>query len=233
MKRIKLLLLAAIAFTCIQASAQTVDEIVSKNVEAMGGKEKLAALKSVKMSGSMSVQGTDITITTTRAQNIGMRTDIEVMGTSNYQMVNATKGWVFMPIQQMDAPREMTDDEYKMYAGQMDVQGALFNYKDKGHTVELVGTEKVDGKEAYNLKITLKNGRVVNYFIDKATNRLVKSTGKVSVQGEEHETSTTYSDYKQTADGYWFPYTITSMQGPVTFDKIETNVPVDEKIFSN
>jgi len=53
------------------------------------------------------------------------------------------------------------------------------------------------------------------------------------VQGQEMDVETSFADFKQNADGYWFPYTINTMQGAITFEKIETNVPVDEKLFKN
>jgi hypothetical protein len=228
MKKIKLLLFVSMAFAGIQVSAQTIDEIVNKNIEAMGGKAKLAALKTVKMTGSTSAQGMDFPLTITKSHMVGMRLDIEIMGGSYYQVANATKGAVMMP--PATDPQDMDAETYKSFSAQMDVQSPLLNYKDKGTTIELVGTEKVEGAEANNLKVTFKNGRVVNYYIDKTTNRLVKSSTKTA-SGEIAETL--FSDYKQNADGYWFAYTMTTARGPITFDKIETNIQVDEKTFSN
>lgn len=213
--------------------AQTVDEIVDKYVAALGGKEKMMALKTVKMEGSMSTQGVDLTLTSTRSHMIGIRLDIEVMGTSNYQVANTTKGSAFWPIRGQTAPEDMEPDQFKSAQNQMDLQGALVNYKDKGTNVELIGKETVDGSEAYNLKVTYKNGVVANYFIDSKTSRLVKTSGKQTVNGSEMEITTSYSDYKQNTDGYWFPYSITNMQGTIVYDKIQTNIPIDESIYKN
>ena len=152
MKAIKLLLLAVLAVTGFQANAQTADEVVDKYVTAMGGKEKLASLNSVKMSGSMNVQGTDIALTITKTHMAGMRLDIDIMGTSNYQLGNTKEGWVFMPIQGMSAPVQMEEEQFKSFSTQLDVQGALFNFKEKGSTVELAGKETIDGSEAYKPK---------------------------------------------------------------------------------
>lgn len=234
MKNLFILGLLIIALVSVQfAQAQTVDEIVDNYLNALGGKEKMMALKTVKMEGSMSTQGTDLTITSTKSHLVGVRLDIDVMGTSNYQVANMTKGSTFWPARGNDAPEEMEPEQYKSYVNQMDVQGALCNYKEKGTTVELIGKEKVEGDEAYNLKITYKNGLVVNYFIDSKSYRLVKSLSKVNVQGQEMEVSTSYSNYKQNTDGYWFPYSVTQMQGTIVYDKISTNIPVDESIFKN
>ena len=71
------------------------------------------------------------------------------------------------------------------------------------------------------------------YFIDEKTNRHVKTVSKSVTNGSETEVETTFNDFKQNADGYWFPYTVTNAQGTVIFDKIETNVNLDSKIFSN
>lgn len=225
MKKIALLLFAAAAFISVQA--QTADDVINKYIEAMGGKEKLATLKTVKMTGGMSAQGMDIPMVLTKSHMVGIRLDIELMGQSYFQIANATKGQVYMP--GMSEAQDMEEDMYKSFSSQMDVHGGLVNYKEKGSTVELVGTEKVDGAEAYNIKLTNKGGKVINYYIDKTTNRIVKSASEMN--GEKVETS--FSDYKQTPEGYWFPYTITNVRGPITFTKIEANVPVDEKIFSN
>jgi len=233
MKPIKCLFFTILAFSILQVSAQSVDDVINKNIEAMGGKDKIATLKSVKMTGGMSVQGTDVSLTLTKLHMAGLRMDIEVMGTSNYQLANNTKGWTFMPVSGMASPQEMDPDQYKASSNQMDVQGSLFNYKDKGTTVELAGKEMVDSSEAYKIKATFKNGESTNYFIDAKTNRIVKTSGKRTINGQEIDVETTYTDYKQNADGYWFAYSTTNLQGTIVYDKIETNVPVDEKIFTN
>jgi len=223
-----------IAMILVQfAQAQTVDDVVDKYVAAMGGKEKLASLKTIKMEGSMSVQGTDLAITSTRSHMVGLRLDIEVMGMANYQVANRTKGSAFWPIRGKTEPEEMEPEQFKSAQNQMDAQGALFNYREKGTAVELVGKETVDGVEAYNLKVTFKNGISSNYYIDTKTSRLVKTSSKMTVNGQETDISTSYSDYKQNADGYWFAYSVTSPQGTVVYDKISTNIPVDESLFKN
>jgi len=233
MKMFKTLFIAVMALVTVQLSAQTVDEIVDKNVEAMGGKEKLASLKSLKMSGTMNANGTDITINSSKLHQVGMRMDLDIMGTSNYQLINNKGGWAFFPVMGMTEPKEMDEVQFKSGFNQLDVQGSFFNYKEKGTTIELLGKETVDGSEAYKLKLNFKNGHTATFFIDTKTNRQVKSISKTVVNGKETEVETSYSDFKQNADGYWFPYTITSSQGAITFDKIETNVEIAESIFQN
>ena len=228
----KSFLTAIMTFVGLYCTAQTADEIINKYVAAMGGAEKLSSLKTVKMEGSMSTQGIEFPLTITKKHLAGMRLDMEIMGTSNFQLANTTRGWVFMPVMQQTEPKEMDAEQMKTIQSQMDVQGTLFNYKEKGYTVEMAGTEKIDGKDAYKLKV-VQNGKNVFYFIDAVSNLIVKTASKTNVQGNDMEVETSFSDYKKNADGYLFAYTNVTTQGTISFDKISTNIPVDEKIFSN
>ena len=234
MKKIKNLLLATFALITLNVTAQTADEIIAKNTEAMGGAAKISSLTSVRKSGNLSAQGMDIPIVMTTLHLQGMRVDIEIMGTSNYQIMTPEKGYMFFPIQQMTEPKELDAETVKSVQNQLDVQGPLFNYKEKGNTLEYIATEKVEGSEAYKLKLTGKNGKTSFYFIDAKSNRVVKVSGKnKGPDGQEVDLDSVFSDYKQNADGYWFAYATSTPQGPITFDKIETNIKVDVNIFKN
>jgi hypothetical protein len=57
MKSIKFFLLAFAAITTSSIYAQTVDEVISKHVEAIGGKEKLSQVKSLYAENSVDVMG--------------------------------------------------------------------------------------------------------------------------------------------------------------------------------
>jgi hypothetical protein len=211
------------------ATAQTVDDIAKLNIEAMGGAKKIDSLKTLKMEGTLNTQGVDVMITSTTAHLKGVRVDIEVMGTSNYQVANTTEGWVYMPVMGMSSAQKMDDDQFKAAQNQMDLQGTFLNYKEKGTNIELAGKEA----DAYKLNVVYKNGLKKTIFVDVKTNRIIKSLGMAKINGEDVQTETTMSDYKQNADGYWFPYSVSTMQGTTLYDKISTNVAVDEGIFKN
>ncbi|SFE71341.1 LolA family protein [Spirosoma endophyticum] len=226
-------LVAAIAFvTSISAYAQTVDEIVDKHVTAMGGLDKLKGVTSLVTERSLSVQGMEIPTKTTILVGKAMRTESSVMGNSMIQVVDGTTGWMIRPamMQGTGEPEEMPADQLKQQMGQLDPFGALVNYKDKGNKVELVGKEKVDKADAYHLKVTTKDGQVMDEYIDATTNLVSKV--KTTMNGQEGEIS--FSDYKA-VDGIPFANTldISSPQGALTMvtTKITVNPKVDETIF--
>jgi len=213
------------------AHAQTADEVIEKNINAMGGREKLATLNSYRMEGNLNYQGTDVGIVITKLNGVGARTDISVAGTENYRIVTPSGGTVFMPVFGQSAPTEMPADQLKAEQVFLDLHGIFVNYKEKGIVVELAGKETIDGMECYKLKASFKNGNTTNFFIDTKTDRVYKTTAKSTVNGEEVEAFTIYTNYKQTADGFWFAYTNTNSRGQTDFDKVETNIKVDENIF--
>jgi outer membrane lipoprotein-sorting protein len=232
MKKIKLGLLAIAALVSAQAiNAQTIDEVVTKYVDALGGKEKLASLKSARMEGALNVSGTDVALIITKLNMTGQRNDIVAMGMSGYQVYTPAAGWTYMPFMGQSSPEAMKDEEVKTGAGMLDLQGALFNYKEKGNQLELLGKENAENTDCYKVKATLKSGRVMTYFIDSKTYFIVKSVATQNVPGEE-EVVNTYANYKANENGYIFPFTNTIARGEITFSKIETNVAVDEKIFT-
>ncbi|RYF86798.1 MAG: outer membrane lipoprotein-sorting protein [Chitinophagaceae bacterium] len=223
---------SALCIAAMNVAAQTADEIVAKHITAMGGAEKMATLNTVKMEGNLSMQGMDIPVVITKTHLKGNRLDLEIMGSSNYQIMNDKTGWLFFPVQQMDAPQEMPAEQYASAKSQLDIRGALLNYKDKGYTVEAAGTEKVGGKDAHKLKVN-KGTETSTYYIDAATGYLLKTSAKREMQGQSVDIETSYSDYKKNAEGFVFAYSMTVPQGTMTFEKITANGTVDEKIYSN
>jgi hypothetical protein len=233
MKKIKLGIVVIVALISAQTiTAQTVDEVVNKYVDALGGKEKLASLKTVKMEATMNANGADVDITITKSQMVGQRMDIAVMGMNGYQIITPTAGWSFMPFAGQTSPEAMKDEQLKSGISGLDLQGNLFNYKEKGNQLELLGKEKMGDAECYKLKATLKSGKIITYFIDTKTNYIVKSVSTQNINGDEKEVENGYSNYKATSNGFIFPFTGTTMQGEMNFTKIEANIPVDEKIFT-
>jgi len=233
MKTLRFLLSGALALvTLFTVQAQTADEVIDKHLQAIGGKEKLLTLTSVVMECNLSVQGMDIPIKITQLNNKGQRVDITAMGMENYTIQTNTDGWTYMPIQGQTAPQAMPAEAVKESVDLLDIQGALLNYKDKGHKVEYLGKEDVEGTECHKLKIALKGGMEQTMYFDPASYYIVKVTSKSKATGQEVEQTQTFSNFKKLDEGFVFPFALTGFgPGELTISKITVNQPVDEKIF--
>ena len=228
----KLLLSFAFFGASLMAMAQTADEIVEKHIAAIGGKENWNKVNSMIMVGSLSVMGREVDVTITNVHLKGSRQDISVAGMNGYSFSTPTSGWVYMPFQGQTKPEPMTADDVKEALDDLDLQGNLLNYKEKGHTVELLGKEDVEGTECFKLKVTRKNSGEQVVFVDPTSFFMIRSVTKRKAMGQEMELSVDYSDYRE-INGIKVPFSVSQQFGTVVFKNIKVNEAVDEKIFAN
>lgn len=231
----KLIKTSVIALTMmagsISAFAQSAEEIVSKHFTAIGGEDNWKKINSMKMSGSMSIQGMEMPVTITTVNRKAMRMDMSMMGTNNYQIVTNNEGWVFFPIQQQPKPEPMTAEQVKESQDQLDIQGELVDYKTKGSKIEFIGKDDMEGTEVLKLKLTDKEGKEKTLFFDAASYYILREVEKVKADGKEEEVAVSFSNFKKLPEGITFPMTIETQMGPVTMSTIEVNPKVDESIF--
>lgn len=232
MKTNKLLVATLAAFVSISSYAQTVDEIVDKHIAAMGGADKLKGVNTLVIERTLAVQNMEIPNKTTIMVGKALRTESSIMGNSMVQVVDGTTGWMIRPAMMGGTgdPEDMPAEMVKQQVGQLDPFGPLFNYKEKGNKVELVGKEKVEKSDAFHLKITTKDGQTMDEYIDANTYMLTKL--KTNMQGQEGEIA--FSDYKD-VEGIKIANTMdmSSQMGTMSFitNKVTVNGKVDESIF--
>lgn len=226
------LLLLCFTFTAL---AQTADEVIAKHVQARGGAEKLKAVKSIKQSGSFIQQGQELPLTIQVKRPNNLRFEISVQSQSVILGFDGTTGWGINPFLGSKEPQKLPDEQLKDVIDQADIDGVLVDYKEKGHKVELVGKEDLDGSPAYKLKVSKKNGDTQYIFIDAGNYLEVKAIDKQKTPGGEVEVETYQSDFKA-VEGVLFPYAIESKaQGQtvlqIKLNKIEVNSAIEDTIF--
>lgn len=220
---------------CLQVSAQSVDEIIKKNLEAKGGIQKIKAVKTVKVTAKIVQQGLEIPLIIQQKRPRMVRVDVTFQGKSQTTAYDGESGWKVDPFQGSPDPEKIAGDDLKQAEEQADIDGALVDYKEKGHTVELLGKEDLEGTPVYKLKLTLKNGDVRNIYIDADNYLELKVTLKRKTSGGELEIDQYVGNYKP-VNGLMFPFSIeTKVKGQtvnqIVIDKVELDVPVDDSLF--
>lgn len=229
MKRILLsLLVLASAFT---VKAQTADEVIAKHIAAIGGADNWKKVNSMKMEGVLQVQGAEVNVVVTILHGKGMRQDISVMGMTGYEIVTPTEGWDFMPFQGQTEPEAKTPEELAEAQDNLDAQGDLIDYAAKGHKVELIGKEDVEGTECFKLKVTKKGGSVSTLFFDPKTFYVVQSKSIQKANGQEMEVTTSFSNYEKLPEGIVVAKSMTLPFGEMNMSKITVNGTVEESFF--
>ena len=223
------------ALIAAPAAAQTVDELVAKSVEARGGLAKLKAIQSIRMTGHLTMGPMDMPIVVEMKRPNLFRADVSVQGTSAVQAYDGTTAWNISPMGTGQA-EALPAEEAKGMADQADLDGPLVDYKAKGNQVELVGKEKVEGSDAYKLKVTKKDGDVQYHFLDADSYLLIRVEAKRTIRGTEIEGESSLGDYKEVGGVLW-PHSIqNSAKGrpeaqTIAVSKIEVNPPIDDARF--
>ena len=194
----------------LPASAQTVEELVAKNLEARGGADEIRAVKSLRMSGSTQIgqdQTAQMTIEWERPNKV--RTQTTVGGQDMIQAYDGETAWGVAPMAGVTAPVELPAEQQEALStmGQEMFEGSLLGYAERGTEVEYVGREEVDGKSAYKLQVTRPDGTAAFLFLDPETMLEIRSEVSQTVQGEEMTFTSDVSDYREVG-GLMFPFTI-------------------------
>lgn len=215
----------------IPSSAQTLTDIVTNHIKAMGGKEKLDSLNTIIMEGTFRLEGFELPLKGYLKNQEAQRYNISLMKTPGYVIITQKAGWQYFPFQGMKEPLSLKDDELSTYLPYMDLQGAIYNFKEKENKIEYLGLEDVDDIPCYKLLITLKGGKQMTTYISTETFYIAKTTMKISVNGKEQVWESLFANYQKTKEGYVFPFALTLGPGKAFVNKIIINPPIDPVIF--
>jgi len=235
MRKISILFLVLPFLFSAAVSAQTADEIITKNLAARGGVEKIKAVQSMQATGKMMMQGMEAPFTIKLKRPNEMRMEINVQGKTIVRAYDGKEAWMIMPFMGSPDPQRLSGEETKEVEDDADIDGPLVDYQTKGNKVELLGKEDMEGTEVYKLKVTLKSGSERTLYVDGESFLELKSTSKVTRNGQEFEVDTTVSNYKP-VNGLMFPFAVESKANgqtlqQMTVDSYEVDVPMDESIF--
>lgn len=243
MKRIALIGLPLIlSLSDPAAFAQSADELVAKGLQALGGVQKLKSLQSRRLTGQITVSGgaASGTFVSTQQRPNKSRFEADILGNTIVQAYDGKEAWQIQPAIAggSGVPELMPAEQAEGVVQRSDFDGPLMEYKKKGHQVELVGQEELDGKPVYHLKLTLKQGSDIHYFMDAGTYLVQKAvvTQYNPLTDSKEAFDLITSDYRE-VDGIQVAHSIKTVSGGTVFnelsiEKVEFNVETDPQFFS-
>ena len=220
---------AIIALALSSVQAQNLDQIL-KDLYKASGQEKMTKIKTVVTTGILTyvTAGMESSITMYQARPNKLRLEAEFMGSKVIQTYNGTTGWMYAPAMGVSEPQEMGAEEIKTVLQQANFESPLWNYQEKGSSVELAGSS--DDGSAHKVKMTQKDGEVMTFFIDKKSHLI---SGLVMVQimgGAEAEVESSMKDYKAVNGIQTAHYVSTKMDGAVVVTMIIESREYDKEI---
>jgi hypothetical protein len=186
------------------AWAVSADEIIANNVAARGGAEQLHALRSLERKGRLVVPGTSLVMTVRelRARPGEFRQEYTLQGLTQIAAWDGREGWRVQPFEGRKDAARMPADEANALKLAADLDGPLVDYRAKGHKVEYLGTEDIEGTPAHKLRVRLAWGDEVSYWIDPETWMVLRSRQLQFVRGAERVVDTDYGEYEKVGGVY-------------------------------
>lgn len=232
------IVLAAMFCANVPGHGQTADELVNKNIQAKGGLDKIKAIKSIRMTGKMTAGGGFSAQVGQENQRPNLvRSTFSLQGMTAITAYDGATGWEIEPFGGHKDPQLLGEDTMRGVLRDADFDGPLVDYREKGNTVEYLGHDVVDGDDALRLKVTLKNGDIIYYFLDPDTYLEIRKEVQENIRGSIRESVSQMGSYKPVA-GVMFPFSVSqgSKEDPdsqtTTIEKIEVNVPIDQADFA-
>jgi hypothetical protein len=253
-------------------------QIVEKNVAARGGLQAWRSVQTMSFSGKMGAGGNQrATIAPLPANTMGnkqpivpqrpvdevqlpfvmelkrprmQRVELQFNGQTAIQVYDGANGWKLRPFLNRREVEPFTPEELKKASTQADLDGLLVDYAAKGTRVELVGTEKVEDRDTYKLKLTLKDGTSMHVWVDAQTFLETKIEGQPRrLDGVDHPVEIYFRDYRP-VNGLQIPFLLETRVLPVAhaagspfkdtpvppekaiIEKVVVNPPLDASLFS-
>jgi len=249
---------AAAAEQSVSQAKLSAAQIADKNVEARGGLQVWRSVHAISMSGKLGAGGNQrstVAVPMLDPKSIAkvaprrpaeeaqlpfvmelergrkMRLELQFNGQTAIQVYDGANGWKLRPFLNRREVEPYTAEEMKIASTQEDLDGPLVDYAAKGTRVELDGVEKVEGRDTYKLKLTMKDGRALHVWIDAQTFLEAKIEGQPRrLDGTNHPVEVYYRDYRPVS-GLQIPFVLETKVLPVAQTKLGRDVPVPtEKI---
>jgi len=238
-------LLASVAVAAAAASpagtTPGADDIVAHNVEARGGAARLHAIGVLHRSGRLVVPGMNIELGLSewKTRAGAYRQDVMLQGMTAVQAYDGREAWQVQPFSGRKDPSRMSGDEARALSLGADLDFPFVDARAKGHTLEYLGLEDIDGTPAHALRVQLKGGDEATYWIDPDTWMVIRVLERHTIRGAEDTTETDLGEYQQVG-GVWVP--MSEESGPkgsdstqrqkLIYDRAEINVPAPAALFA-
>ncbi len=240
------LFLSLAVFMTIGARAATAPaglgaaQIVDKDIQAKGGLQAWRAVQTMSLSGKMDAggkQNTQLPVLLELKRPHKSRVEIEFQNDKAIQLYDGVNGWKYRPYLGRTDVEPFSTVELQAASLEPELDGPLVDYSSKGTKVALEGVEKVEGRDAYKLRLTLKGGQVRHLWVDKQTFLDVKVEGAPRrMDGRMRPVEVYYRDYKN-VNGLMIPHVLeTVVQGvkrsyKMVFESVLVNPKLDDSLF--
>lgn len=235
MKKIFITFISLAVLTLGSAYSQDLQKILDKYFETIG-QEKLLNIKSQISTGKTLQMGVEMPFKAVTKRPNKAYLEVEVQGAKMRQGYDGENGWMIAPWMGSAEPVDLVGPDLRPMKEMSDMDGNLWNYGEKGHQLELLGTEEMEGTQVYVLKLTKEDGDIDHYYIDSENYVVLKMSSKIMVNEQETEVEVYMSNYQE-VDGILIPFSTEQRYNgqtgmTINLEEIKFNEKIDDTFFA-
>lgn len=220
------------------AGAQTLEEVIARNIAAKGGAERIRATNTARLRATVNLpqqraggQAAVMRITVSTKRPNLVRRDMTVADETHSLGFDGRIAWQAGP----GGAMPLSGPQAESIRSEGEFDSVLLTYREQGHLVDLAGQEKMDGRTVHTVRIKRKEGPVQTYYLDAETGLEHKVVTESDAGGQRVTSEMVLSDYR-TVEGRTMPFKARQLvngqlAAEITFDRIEFNVPLDDELF--
>lgn len=218
----------------LSTSAQELEKILDAHYKA-SAQEKMQKVETIITSGKniYSMTGSESSFVMYQARPNKLSIQGDIQGSKVIQTYNGKEGWMYAPSMGIPEPIQIKGDDLEALLNQTDFENPLWNYKEKGNTLEYMGASEDDAAD--HLKLTTKHGDELNFFINRESHLITSIKSFQVMGGSETEIEVMLKDYKTVKGIPVAQYVVTKMNGEevttVDIEKVEYNKKIDPALF--
>ena len=222
--------------------ALTVEDVIERNTSAMGGRAAIEAIHSIEINLRITDPGFEVDGIYHAARPGRMRIDVQAGGKQVFtEAFDDQRGWQW---QESKGQEEASSKATAALRHGVELPGKLFGLhemKQRGHKIDLVGRETVDGIDYYVLRLTFGDGYTTSLYVDPQSWLITRRRDVRPLHVDVDPTPTTIeqrsSDFREIA-GVRFAFASTEIDlktgkqlESTKVGSIKVNPPIDESIF--
>ena len=222
-------------FFSLSVSAQTLDEIINKHLEATGH-QNLLKKNSLTAKGKI-VQGQNqFPFISYSKRPDKFRMDGTIQGYTFTQAYDGETGWVVNPLMGIKEPMKLPPSETENLKFQSDFDGLIYNHREKNYTLEYIGNDEASGTAAFVILLTKASGDSMYIYLDTENYLTLETRSKASVGGESRYLDNIYSDYRE-VDGILSAFDVKTQVEGITlsqliYDSYDYSAEVPDSVFT-
>jgi len=228
----KILFVFSVLLISITISAQDLESIVKKNLEATGGKAR-SAFNTLIAEGSMSQMGMTFELKLLEKKPDKIKISSSYSGLELIQVINGQSGYMVNPMTGSTESIKLTPEQVNQAKGNSLLSNSLENQVKAG-TLTLVGSSEIAGEPVYELRNGSGNGET-SIYISKKSYYTVAVKLSTTQNGQQYNIEARMKNYTDFS-GVMIPVVIEtyidgSLSGSMTYKSIVFDVPIPDSEF--